>query len=141
VIGPTTDDVLGAVVDAVEREIAPACAEDPYAVSLCRTVSQMLRSVRIRVRAEPAALVADNAELRALLAGVPVQVAPAPEPTLPPLDALQEEARELRAALAAAIAAQPDEGHPVRKQAREYLARHLEREAEWQQDAYTGPRR
>jgi antitoxin (DNA-binding transcriptional repressor) of toxin-antitoxin stability system len=86
-------------------------------------------------------LASDTAELRAVLAGVPVQVGPAPAATLPPLDALQAEARELRAALSAVIADLPDEDHPVRKQAREYLARHLEREAEWQQDAYTGPRR
>lgn len=151
-IEPTSDDLLGAVVDAVEREIAPACADDDYAASLCRTVAQMLRSVRVRIRVEQAALDEDNAELRVLLAGqdgLPTEVAEqvrravAAEPaaTHAPLCELQSDAQRLRAALAAVIDALPDEDHPTRSAARDYLARQLGREREWQQDAFTGPRR
>lgn len=151
-IHPTSDDILGAIVDAVEGTIAPACAGDDYASSLCRTVAQMLRSVRVRAAAEQAALSQDNAELRALLAGqrelpdevtdlVRAAVEALPEPVYPPLPELQADALRLRRALAAVIDAVPDEDHPVHKTAREHLARRLEREREWQQDAYTGPRR
>ncbi|GLZ15949.1 hypothetical protein Acsp04_61840 [Actinomadura sp. NBRC 104425] len=151
-IHPGVQQILASVIDAVEREIAPA-VEDEYAASLCRTVAQMLRAVRVRVDAEPRALAEDNAELRGLLAGwgddlprhvrhqVAEAVAREPEPRYPALPELQEDALRLRAALVSVIDAVPQEDHPVRVAARRYLRRQLEREQAWQQDAFTGPRR
>jgi hypothetical protein len=152
VIAPDADAILAAVIGAVEDEIAPAVT-DEYAASLCRTAAQMLRSVRVRVRVEQAALAEDNAELRALLAAIdlplPVAVRDAvaaavrqePPAELPPLDALRGDALRLRSALAAVIDATPDDAAPVRWAARTYLEHQLERERAWQQDAFTGPRR
>lgn len=151
-IYPSVDDVLASVIDAVEREIAPSVGDD-YAASLCRTVAQMLRSVRVRVREEIASLAEDNAELRALLAssadrlpddvrGVVLDaVNRAPEPRYPALADLQDDAVRLRSALVSVINAVPDAADPVREAVRGYLRRQLEREQVWQQDAFTGPRR
>lgn len=151
-IHPGVPQILASVIDAVERDIAPA-VQDEYAASLCRTVAQLLRAVRVRVEAEPRALVEDNAELRRLLADwrdelpdhVRPQVAEAvarePQPCYPALAELQEDALRLRAALVSVIEAVPQQDHPVRVAARCYLRHQLERERAWQQDAFTGPRR
>ncbi|MWA03226.1 hypothetical protein F8568_023175 [Actinomadura sp. LD22] len=154
-IHPGVDEILASVIDAVENDIAPAAGGDEYAASLCRTVAQMLRSVRVRVRDETASLAEDNAELRALLAGLPrrpgvpdevlrevaAAVGRRPEPRYPALAELQEDAVRLRSALVSVIDALPDAADPVRVAARDYLGRQLVRERAWQRDAFTGPRR
>jgi hypothetical protein len=151
-IYPDTDEALTTIIDAVERHIAPQ-VQDDYAASLCRTVAQMLRSVQVRIKEEPAALVADNAELRELLTAAGREVSPdvgdqiwpvlAAHPHRPGagLDDLQSDASALRAALVAVIEAVPDSGAPVRRATRDYLRRHLDREKVWMSDAFTGPRR
>jgi hypothetical protein len=151
-IYPDTDEALTTIIDAVERHIAPHVYDD-YAASLCRTVAQMLRSVQMRIREEPASLAADNADLRELLTAAGGQVSPdladqigpvlAAHPHRPGagLDDLRSDALALRAALVAVIAAVPDSGAPVRRAARDYLRRQLDREKVWMRDAFTGPRR
>ena len=151
-IQPDADVVLSSVIVAVERDIAAAVTDD-YAASLCRTVAQMLRSVRVRVRMEQEALADDNRELRTLLGEadpdlpepahqvVAAAVQDEPPPRYPALADLQADAVRLRSALSALIEAVPDEGNPVRVSALDYLRHHLERERQWQQDAFTGPRR
>lgn len=150
-IEPANDAVMAAVIAAIEDEIAPECGE--HAASLCRTAAQMLRQVRARLREEAPALVASNTELRCLLRSVDTATLPtetvavvsaalADEPVAvyPGMAELRAEARNLRAALAAIIALEPED-HPVRAAAREHIATQLRRELRWQQDAYTGPRR
>lgn len=148
-IKPGTDEILDSVIAAIEGDIAPVVTDD-YAASLCRTVAQMLRHVRVRSTDEGPALVADNAELRALLQelasdsklGDVVGELPAvPEPVLPTRADLVGEAEALRAALVAVIEAVPDEADPIRVVCRNYLGTQLRRQLPWQQDAYTGPRR
>lgn len=148
-IKPGTDEILDSVIAAIEGEIAPAVT-DEYAASLCRTVAQMLRHVRVRWTNEGPALVADNAELRALLQELATgpelrevvgELPAVPEPVLPTRDDLVSEAEALRAALVAVIEAVPHEADPVRVACRDYLGAQLRRQLPWQQDAYTGPRR
>jgi hypothetical protein len=153
VIHPDTDVVLASIIAAVERDIAPEVS-DEYAASLCRTVAQMLRSVRARVRLEEAALADDNRELRQLLRSAASRALPAsvrtdvdaavtrePPPQYPALTDLQADAFRLRHALSRVIEAVPEEDDAVRVAARHYLRHQLERERTWQQDAFTGPRR
>ncbi|RZL85015.1 MAG: hypothetical protein EOP32_01355 [Rhodococcus sp. (in: high G+C Gram-positive bacteria)] len=153
-IYPTTDVVLTSIIDAVETDIAPHVHDD-YAASLCKTVAQMLRSVRVRASEEVSALHAGNNELRSILtaaldradhpaevhSAITAAVTCAPPPQHPELAELHRDAIRLRAALTAVIDATPDESHPSRQAAREYLRHQLEREQCWQQDAFTGPRR
>jgi hypothetical protein len=147
---PGVDEALESIVEAVERDIAPH-VQDEYAASMCRTVAQMLRSVRVRVAEEPAALAADNSELRELLAAhadrhpdraaLDAAVRASAERSAPTLADLQADAESLRAALTAVIETVPDSTDPARKAAREYLRHSLERERPWMVDAFTGPRR
>ncbi len=151
-IFPTADETLESIIDTFERYIAPE-VQDEYAASLCRTVSQMLRSVRARVATEGAVLYEDNSDLRDLLASlrpaVPsaaaaevdaaLAVGEAAAPT--PLEALQEEALRLRGALTACLEHLPDRESEPRRAVREYLSRHLERRRPWTVEAFTGPRR
>jgi hypothetical protein len=153
VIQPDADVVLASVIAAVENDIAPEVS-DEYAASLCRTVAQMLRSVRARVRLEQVALAEDNRELRQLLRSAAgralpgsvrgdVDAAVEQEPPLeyPAVAALQADAFRLRHALARVIEAVPEEDDALRVASRDYLRHQLERERTWQQDAFTGPRR
>jgi hypothetical protein len=64
-----------------------------------------------------------------------------PEPRYPGLPDLREDALRLREALAAVIGEIDVADNPVRVAGRGYLERNLAREAQWQQDAYIGPRR
>lgn len=123
------------------------------AASLCLTVSQMLRSVRVRLASEGSALVEDNEDLRALLdslvghldldtaAGVRSAVARPATTNYPQLGSLQAEAIDLRRALETCIEALPAGDSPERAAIRVYLGRYLERQAAWMADAFTGPRR
>ncbi|NKQ57070.1 hypothetical protein HFP15_29790 [Amycolatopsis sp. K13G38] len=155
-IEPTADDVIGAVITTLERDIAPnvTAADDGYTASLCRTVGQMLRSVRSRLRHEEAALIEDNAELRNLLGTWSVQLPPDARrevdeilagagevPTDVAVTRLQDEAIRLRRGLVVLIEALPDPAHPARAAGRAYLSHQLERERLWQVDAFDGPRR
>ncbi|MCB8913426.1 hypothetical protein KUG88_25230 [Rhodococcus rhodochrous] len=149
---PGVDEALDAIVSTVENDITPH-VDDALAASLCRTVAQMLRSVRVRVALENDLLHEDNAALRHLLEAwaselpeaARVQaseaVLAAPQPTLPPLTELQADATRLRAALVTAIEAVPETDHGFRKAARAYLTQQLGHEKLWMQDAFTGPRR
>lgn len=154
-IQPDHDRILAAVIAGIERDVEPQA--DEYAASVCRTAAQMLRHVRARLRDEPAALETGNAELRELLSslvadaetiglatGVASTIASAvaaePAPLRPDLADLRADALRLRAALASLIDALPAD-HPARHSARTWIARQLAREAAWQQDAFTGPRR
>jgi hypothetical protein len=149
---PDTDDVIASIIDTFDRYIAPQ-VDDEYAASLCLTVSQLLRSVRVRVQQEGQALYADNAELRLLLGTLRTEV-PAPEVEV--IDAacrpaegagylsvrrLREDAIRLREALVACIEAIPDRDHPGRVAVRGYLQEQLQRQQPWLVDAFTGPRR
>jgi hypothetical protein len=149
-IRPTVDDVLRSVIAAIEDEIAPTT--DEYTASLCRTSAQMLRHVAARLREETPALVADAEDLRAVLSGVAPAVPelePAireavdslPAPRYPSIDELQHYCLHLRGLLVEVIESSPDAQGAPRAAARAYLARQLQRELPWQQDAYTGPRR
>jgi hypothetical protein len=143
-ISPGVDEALDCIVAAVEQQIAPHVV-DEYAASLCRTVAQMLRSVKVRVAQEPAALVADNAELRAVLsahahrlfdrADLDAAVSESAARQAPSLADLYRDADALR------IEAVPDAADPARVAARKYLAHALDRERPWMVDAFTGPRR
>jgi hypothetical protein len=151
-IHPSVDDALAAIIAAVEEQIAPH-VQDEYAASLCRTVGQMLRSVQARLKEEPAALAADNADLREVLSAnldrlpgdIRAQVSAALDArsarAAASLDELTAEALALRGALVRVIGAVTDSGDPVRKAARDYLRRQLERERPWMRDAFNGPRR
>jgi hypothetical protein len=151
-IYPEVDDVLGAVIVTLEEVVAPSVG-DENAASACRTATQLLRSMRARLRHEPAALQADNDDLRALLHGGRDQLLEDVRRTVDGALAatygapsasvaqLQAEARGLRAALVAAIDAVPHRSHQFRVAARAYLERSLERQAPWLVDAFTGPRR
>ncbi|MGV9862592.1 hypothetical protein [Rhodococcus koreensis] len=153
-IYPTTDIVLTSIIDAVETDIA-SHVQDDHAASLCKTVAQMLRSVRARTADEISALHAGNDELRDILttalqcadhptevrASIVAAIDDAPAPRYPDLAELHRDAVRLRAALVSIIDATPDESHPSRQAAREYMRHQLEREQRWQQDAFTGPRR
>ncbi|HWD05875.1 MAG TPA: hypothetical protein VG674_25850 [Amycolatopsis sp.] len=155
-IEPTAEDVIGAVISTLERDIAPnvTADDDGYTASLCRTVGQLLRSVRSRLRLEEAALAEDNAELRALLGewapALPSGARQQVEQSLDPaadrsadrtVTRLQEEAKRLRQALVVLIEAIPEREHPARAAGRAYLANQLLRERPWQVDAFDGPRR
>jgi len=149
---PDVDDVLASLADTVATGIAPH-VQDEHAASLCRTVVQLLGSVRARVAAEGPALAEDNDDLRALLArlrdAVPAPVAEEVDAALawsgdgssPTVPSLQAEARVLRGALVACINAIPDREHPARAEIRAYLQRQLDRQRPWLIDAFTGPRR
>lgn len=148
---PTADESLAAIIDTFERDIVPLIDEE-YGSSLCLTIGQMLRSVRVRVALEGPVLDEDNHDLRALLTElrgeVPASLATAIDATigLPadgyrPLEELQAEAAELRGVLEACIDAIPDRTSDTRAKIREYLTRHLERQQPWLIDAFTGPRR
>ncbi|WP_220187740.1 hypothetical protein [Pseudonocardia pini] len=147
---PGVDEALESIVAAVEQDIAPH-VENEYAASMCRTVAQMLRSVRVRVAEELPTLVADNAELRELLtahadrladrSALDAAVRASAERTAPSLEELYADAEALRAALTTLIEAVPDSTDPTRKAAREYLRHSLDRERPWMVDAFTGPRR
>jgi hypothetical protein len=149
-IKPDSDEILASVIGAVEDEVAPLVASDEYAASLCRTIAQMLRHVRVRTQREIPALAEDNAELRDLLdrltrdsglGDVVGELPDPPAPRYPDRDELMGEAFALRAALVRVIEAVPDEHHPARAAGRAYLDAQLRRQLPWQQDAYTGPRR
>lgn len=155
-IEPTVPEVLAATITTIERDIAPKVSadDDGYTASLCRTVAQLLRMVRSRVEHEEAALTADNAELRALLAtwsstlpdeprrAVEAALRAAGEVDAPTtVGRLGAEARCLRSALDTLIAALPDRDDPARAAGREYLRHQLERQRPWLVDAFTGPRR
>ena len=148
---PDVDDLLASVIDTFERYIAPH-VDDEYAASLSLTVTELLRSVRVRVALEGEALAADNAELADLLAELrphvpPDVVALVDEALASPLDGypsvarLQQKAEGLRRALAAAIDSLPDPDHPGRVAARAYLTNHLRRQEPWLVQAFVGPRR
>lgn len=151
-IYPTTDDVLAALIDTFDRYIVPE-VHDEYAASLCLTVSQMLRSVRVRVAKEAGAIHEDNQDLRELLTRlrpsvsgsigglVDSAVAVPASPGCPALDDLQAEALVLREALSQCIEALPDRDGEQRRAVRGYLQRHLERQMPWTVTAFTGPRR
>jgi hypothetical protein len=151
-IYPGVDEALDAIIQTVEEEIAPH-VQDDLASSLCRTVAQMLRSVRVRITHEPAALSVDNAALRDLLAtwapelpagaatAANMAAAQAPPPMYASMPDLAADALRLRAALVVAIEAVPETDHAFRKAARAYLTQQLSHEKVWLQDAFTGPRR
>lgn len=153
---PAAHHVLDAVIDTFDTHLMPE-VDDAYARSLGLTVSQMLRSVRVRIVEEPAALWEDNADLAAVLAGfgdrlpgdLPGRVADAlaaaeavigPD-DYPSLDLLMDRADILRGALVDVIEAVDDREDPVRREARDYLRRQLARQEPWLVDAWTGPRR
>ena len=149
-IKPGSDEILSSIITTVEAEIAPLLANDEYAASLCRSIAQLLRHVRVRVEQEVPALSADNAELRSLLeclaanhsaAEVIGALPPEPVALYAARHELEQEAHGLRAALINVIEAHPDEESPVREACRSYLGNQLRRQLPWQQDAYTGPRR
>lgn len=154
-IEPTVEDVIGAVIATLERDIAPNVTtdDDGYTASLCRTVGQLLKAARSRLQHEEAMLIADNADLRNVLSewapALPPQARQRVEQALAEADAaaestvarLQEEAKRLRAALVVLIEAIPGKDHPARAAGREYLQRQLERERPWMVDAFDGPRR
>lgn len=149
---PGVDDVLAAVVAALEGEIGPALSDD-YAASTCRTAAQLLRSVRVRLQLEPGALREDNAELRALLSSaqesLPAEVREAVAAALAAttdvehraFGDVEEQARTLRAALVQALDSVPDVTSPLHAAVRVYLHHALERQTPWMVEAYTGPRR
>jgi hypothetical protein len=148
---PDVDDLLASVIDTFERYIAPH-VDDEYAASLSLTVTELLRSIRVRVALEGEALADDNAELADLLADlrsyVPADVVTtvdealaAPVDGYPSVGRLQRKAEGLRGALAAAIESLPDPDHPGRVAARAYLTNHLRRQAPWLVQAFVGPRR
>lgn len=150
-IYPDVDDVLAAVIDTFDRYIAPE-VHDEYAASLSLTVSQLLRSMRVRVAEEGDSLWADNAELRellrSLLPSVPAALVGAIEDACeltiagyPSVVRLRDEAVRLRAVLVTCIDALPDRQHPGRAEIRTYLERQLRRQQPWLVDAFTGPRR
>ena len=153
---PATHHVLDAVIDTFDTYLMPEI-DDEYAASLALTVSQLLRSVRVRIVAEPRALWEDNADLANVLEGFggrlphPVDdaVAAALEESaaligpveFPGVDLLMARADILRGALVAVIEAVPDADDPVRVEGRGYLRRQLTRQEPWLVDAWTGPRR
>lgn len=155
-IAPRVPDILTAVIETIDRDIAPKISpdDDGYAQSLCRTVGQMLRMVRARIEHEERVLTEDNAELRSLLleylpvvsqdvrasvdAALVVPDAPRVETAV---DRLAQEATRLRTALALLIPAFPDSTCPFRSAVRDYLSLHLARHSPWLADAFTGPRR
>ena len=148
---PDVDDLLASVIDTFEQHIAPH-VDDEYAASLCLTVAELLRSVRVRVAREGEALAEDNAELADLLVDLRLHVPPdvialVDEALASPLDGypsvarLQRKAEELRRALAAAIESLPDPDHPGRVAARAYLTNNLRRQEPWLVQAFVGPRR
>jgi hypothetical protein len=149
---PGVDEALDAIVETVENEIAPH-VQDELAASLCRTVAQMLRSVRVRVEHEPAALLADNQTLRGLLTEwldelpdesrttAAAAIAKSPAPVYPSLADLKADATRLRSALVDGIQTVEDADHGFRMGVREYLTQQLGHEKAWMQDAFTGPRR
>lgn len=155
-IEPTVPEVLTAVIATMEQDIAPnvTADDDGYTASLCRTVIQLLRSVRSRIDHEEPALLEDNAELRALLTTwlptLPEGPRHAAERMLQAADEVEavttvarlgEESKCLRDALAILIAALPDASDPARVASREYLRHRLERQRPWMVDTFTGPRR
>jgi hypothetical protein len=152
---PDVDDLLASILDTFERYVAPA-VDDEYAVSLCLTIGQLLRSVRARIAHEGDALAADNAELRTLLHELrPVLDGATPAATaLTEVDTralapdqyvdpglLRAESARLRGLLVTCIEALPDREQPERAAIREYLRHHLDRQRPWLVDAFTGPRR
>jgi hypothetical protein len=149
---PGVDEALEAVIQTVEDEISPHVTND-LASSLCRTASQMLRSVRSRIEHEIPALDGDNAALRQHLAKwldeLPPEaanvarqaVAAGPQPRYPSLRDLTADAHRLRAALVCAIEQMPAPEHEFRAETRTYLTQQLSREKVWLQDAFSGPRR
>ena len=151
-IRPDVDDVLASVIDTFDRYIAPE-VHDEYAASLCLTVSQLLRSVRVRVAVEGAALHEDNQELRQLLVSLHDEVPPSLGAQIDQVVGastagdyvgvvrLQDDATALRAVLVACIDVIPDVEHPARRAIRTYLQHQLERQQPWLVDAFTGDRR
>jgi hypothetical protein len=148
---PDVDDLLASVIDTFERYIAPH-VDDEYAASLSLTVTELLRSVRVRVALEGETLADDNAELVDLLTDLRSHVPPAvitlvddalaaPVDGYPSVARLQRKAEGLRGALVAAIESLPDPDHPGRLAARAYLTNHLRRQEPWLVQAFVGPRR
>jgi hypothetical protein len=148
---PDVDDLLASVIDTFERYIAPH-VDDEYAASLSLTVTELLRSVRVRVALEGDALADDNAELADLLAELRPHVPPevvvlideglaSPVEGYPSVARLQQKAERLRRGLVAAIESLPDPDNAGRIAARAYLTNHLRRQEPWLVQAFVGPRR
>lgn len=154
--GPSVDELLEGIVAALEEGVLPH-VQDEHAASTARTAVQLLRSARVRLRAEPAALLEDNADLRAVLLDVggrrDVQLseevlarlasaaAHRAPPGPPATEDLLAERSVLAAALTAVIDDVPNQASPVRVEARAFLTRSLARRRPWLVDAFTGPRR
>ncbi|MFN2539947.1 MAG: hypothetical protein ABR549_17585 [Mycobacteriales bacterium] len=121
---PAPEELLEQVIHGLEEVMAEG-GLDEHVASRLRTATQLLRSVRVGLELEPAALEEDNADLAALL-GTPV---PAGQP--------RAAAAALRAALITRLEQDPELAVPAGAWSR----RSSERQRPWMVDAFTGPRR
>ena len=142
---PTALELIGYLDEAYTERIMPALT-DPYVRNRANILSQIIGALHQRWTFEGPMLLADNADLRALLAGVrdalpdvdvdgPLQRADAEEPTpgeYPTIAKLTAVNNALREGLVAVIGALPpqvgDDLRPVEEHLHAYLRRQLDRE-------------
>jgi muconolactone delta-isomerase len=143
-----SDDILWSAISTVEEKLLPAI-EDNLARSLCFTLANMLRFVRVRLEHEGADLTQSIAEARGLLARVSTPDAQGAlqrvfrEPgAYPTLSSLYEEIDGLHQALDIVLAdLKQDGGSKLRSDILTHLRAHHERIDGWCQSAFTGLRR
>lgn len=144
-----SDDILWSAIATVEQQLIPAMAE-PLPRSLCFTLANMLRFVRVRLESEGQDLTNSIVEVRALLARSALPEALAalereyrPAGTYPTLASLREELNALHRAidmlLAKLRATREDDG--LREDVLDHLRADHQRVGGWVQAAFTGLRR
>jgi hypothetical protein len=169
-VHPRTDELVESIRWSFEAFVMPDL-DDEYAISVAHTIRNLLSHVALRIRLEGPALDEHRRELRALLARIrdhaassdvePLQGLPAEldealradgpdDRPVPGVIDLGEKVVALRWALDRALHAlqaargelgEDEEYVAVRQAIRECLARHLLRENEWMEPAFSGRRR
>jgi hypothetical protein len=63
---PTTPELIAAIIDSLEQQVAPH-VQDKWAASALRSAAQLLRHLALRTERESAVLIEDNIDVRRVL--------------------------------------------------------------------------
>jgi hypothetical protein len=75
---PTSPELISAIVESLERQVAPH-VEDKWAASALRSATQLLNHLAVRVEREGGVLVEDNQDVRRVLEAVLPRLAAHPD--------------------------------------------------------------
>ncbi|HWM71424.1 MAG TPA: hypothetical protein VNO35_32960 [Steroidobacteraceae bacterium] len=156
---PTSRELIGAIVTALEQEVAPL-VQDKWAASVLRSATQLLNHLSLRVEHEARVFIEDNqdvrhvletiyrnltvnadmASLRAALEGA-LQTPECPHHDVVALDARNEAYLIAVETLLKhrSLVRQATGGTSVHEQLREYMRRRLKREHHLYFPVFTGP--